>query len=157
MAELLFSEWLSYYWLVATYAVGVALAVRAALVARRHRRYLLAVALALLVIVDGAFVAEVAYLRQSISPIALLSAIAQCLLVFALGVEWLRAEDVPVLPKEVLERLLSNGLRASRTWLTPKQYELAVDFIRAEVARTGREPSVEKMRELAAMAKLHDR
>jgi hypothetical protein len=134
-------------------ALATALALRAALVARRNgRRPLFYTLLGAVVTAFGAVLGTVGTQLPPLSPAFASVALAACGVLFVLGVERVRLEEIPTPSKQELEALLSEGLRSYRLRLNDAEYELARDYIRVKRAHVGRELTPPELRLLAALA-----
>ncbi len=137
-------------------AFGLTVRATAQALARGRKALFVTLVMTLIVIVLlalGLFVNKLA----AISPIMVLAALNVCALLFVLGIERVRLDNVPVPSKRELESLLSRGLRSvpivQRYSLTQAQYELAADHIRIEQARLGGPLPEERLHLFASIAK----
>lgn len=149
-----FGFWIPYYYTAGLLAFAVAFALRAAIVARVYHRKLLS--LSLYALVGALSIASVGTANiglPPLSPAMLLVGLSGWLVLFVLGIERVRMEDIPVPSKAELERLLNRGLKSVQMFLSEQEYELAADYIRVEQMHTGRPLSLDRIMTLTHLAR----
>ncbi|GIV82184.1 MAG: hypothetical protein KatS3mg051_1538 [Anaerolineae bacterium] len=152
--------WLPYQVTVALMALMLGLALRAYTVAREYKRWPLLRALGAIVVI-GIIIALSSIYKQfpPLSPLFLAAGLSGCWLLFVLGIERVKLEDIPTPTKAELESMLSdwgNQVRSApspRVRLNDDEYELAVRFIRLEQSRTRAPLPPERIKLLAAIAR----